>query len=86
MRWLIIPWVLTLGFFVLFYAALGSALDALIASALPFAMSARISFLVMDTYPAKIEDSAQAPEPPELWEQQPEPPGLANLNRPPERR
>lgn len=58
MKWLIIPWLLALAWFVMAYLALDNWLDALIATGLPITVASIVTIKVWNTYRRWIADRA----------------------------
>ena len=58
MKWLVIPWLITLAWFAFALTVLGSLVDALIASTLPAFIASIVTVKVWNTYRRWLEDRA----------------------------
>jgi hypothetical protein len=60
MKWIVIPWLISLAWFAVFYIALDDAVDALITTSLPILISIKVTAWVIYTYRKWLEDRASA--------------------------
>lgn len=58
MKWIIIPWLISLAYFVTMFVALQNVVNALAATSLPILISASVTAKVIYTYRKWIADQA----------------------------